>query len=59
MDRYELHCVVYIGLVETSELVAKRKGMIFTFFCMSAHLLIINLQYLETHIILSFKSLVS
>lgn len=59
MDRFELYCIVYIDLVETSELVVKRKRMIFTFSCMSTHLLIINLQYLDIHIILSLKSLVS
>jgi hypothetical protein len=49
MDRYELHCIVCIGLVETSELVVKQKRVMFTFFCVSSHLLIMNFQYLETH----------
>jgi len=55
MDRFELHCIVCIGLVETSELVAKRKRIICTFFCVSSHLLIMNFQYMETHIILWLK----
>lgn len=59
MDRYELHCIVRIGLVETSEFVVKRKRMIYTFFCVSSHLLITNFQYLETRIILLLKPFTS